>query len=548
MARFKETVALRQVPTSTGAVQGALSLSDRFAAFEQLGSQVAQIGIQKAEKAAVERGIASGQAVQLEKRDGKTIAPKFKEKKFIGGIEIEAHNKALRASYLASLNNDIRTDISRIQAENKDNLVGFNESVKGWAKGILEGVDPSVRNIVQTKIEDRVVSSRISVQEAAIKRQNEEAAKQLEISSQTTLDDAFSFASNGDLLSADEALLDYGNILVNQVEAGYMLPAEAQEKIRDAKIKVVHENMVGSIRKLSNTGQTIEAADLIQRAQQKIPKGMSVEDHQDLTRAMVAELSEGISINNRLEKDQKTQLTETQSRNYGRLASGMAKGAVNINTIIRSYKNGEIDETQQDKLISTLNSRGRGSNNYRMINDINESIRAGESPDSIRNDIINNTGINLTEKTAASLLSSLNASLDKESVLNVSTVKRARDFITPSIRVVGPLGALDSEAEARLARSIREFDTRVLEGEDAWAVADELVGKDRFERAPNPMFGTKDTLDQSLEKLNDALINKQVTEEDYNYEFELINRLSLMKENIKAFDNARKETDANTVR
>lgn len=548
-ARFQEKTQLQGVNTSTGAAQGLTSLADRLNQFKSIGSQALGAGLKIRAEEQTASGTATGSAIPIERVGGVTQKPKYKdEPTLFGVIEQKAHNIALRNSYKASIGNDIRTGIAELEANNKDDLIGFNEAINGFSKGMLQSVDPSVKDEVRMALDDRITTSRINVQNATIKKENDIAKATLDISSQNMLDEALRFSSNGDIRSAASGLIDYNKTIDSQVEAGFLSEGAAIEKKREAELRATHENLVGNIRRIANGGKTLDAVNIITEAQQKIPRGMSVEEHQELTSAMITELNEGINNKNRGELKASKISNEAQSTNYANLAIGVATGKADANMVIRNLKSGEITEPQFDKLLNTLNKRGQGVDSFQLINLIDTEIRQGGDLESTRNTIIANIGTNLTESTGQGLLDSLNEHQDKESILRTGNVTRARDFITPSIRVTGPLGALDQEAESRLAQSIRSFDTRVLEGEDPWSVADELVGKDKLERESNPMFGTKDNLDTSMEKLNTAFDTKQIDEATYNFEFEKIGRIKELKSNIDAFNISKKEADANRVK
>ncbi|MFQ6609433.1 MAG: hypothetical protein ACE5D7_01405, partial [Fidelibacterota bacterium] len=147
MARFEEVINIRPQTAETGAVSGLMSLSQKLEQFQNVQNQITSGLLTAAGKQAEQRGVETGQKVILEKEKGITKAPKFKKKRFIGSIEINAHNKALRAAYLSSINNDIREGVAKIQTENPDNLINFNESVSSFAKGMINTVDPSVREL-----------------------------------------------------------------------------------------------------------------------------------------------------------------------------------------------------------------------------------------------------------------------------------------------------------------------------------------------------------------------------------------------------------------
>lgn len=543
MARFEEVINIRPQTAETGAVSGLMSLSQKLEQFQNVQNQITSGLLTAAGKQAEQRGVETGQKVILEKEKGITKAPKFKKKRFIGSIEINAHNKALRAAYLSSINNDIREGVAKIQTENPDNLINFNESVSSFAKGMINTVDPSVRELVSGALDERITTGRIAVQSADIKKQNDIAFQELQESAKNTEDSAILAAQGGDLQTAGLDLLYLDGILQAQVDAGFITEPEAREKKRDAELRATQSSLIGSVRQLTDTGQFGKALKVIEKTRSELPKNMSIEEHSDIVQGMISDVNRSINIRNKIESQEQANIEAGQVAKYNDLFIGLIEGTTMSEDITRQLRNKKITVPQANALVNTLNNRGFGVDDWPLIGSIQEDIRNGVNPNDIRNNIITNSGSRLTEQTATTLISSLNESLDTESVLNTSQVKRARAFITPSIRVTGPLGALDTQAERRLAGALREFDERVLAGEDAFSVADELVGKDEFERAPNPMFGTKMDLDKAQEQLNAARLSQQIDADTYNFEEELIIRLKKLKVNIDAFNAVKKDLE-----
>lgn len=541
MARFEEVVNLQRQQLATGAGAGFETLSRKIEQFQNTQRQITSIATQSAGRAAVERGVESAKAVQLTEKEGVTQAPKFKEKRFIGGIEIESHNKALRAAYMASLQNDIREGLGKIHAENPDDIVSYNETVGSFAKGIIENVDPSVRDMVMADMDGRITSGRVSVQAANIKKDNDLAYKELELSAKKAVDAALLSARQGDVQTSANELLSYGAIVQSQVDAGFITQPEAKEKFREAELNVTQSRLIGSVRKLTDTGGFADALKIVEKTRTKTPKNMSLQEHSDLVDGMLADISEAIAIRNKIESLEVDTNKSQQNEKYNDLFIGIVDGTTTIDEITRQLRGRQITDTQASRLINTINNRGYGLDDWPLIRSIQESIDNADDPEDIRNTIIGNSGSRLTEKRAAELISSLNNSLDEESPLRNSRVQRARNFIIPSVRVTGPLGAVDTAAERRLALLLREFDERALAGEDPFEVADELVGKDKFERLSSPRFGSKENLEEAKRLLDEALKNETIDKVSYNYETDLIERIKQMKENIDAFEKAKKE-------
>ena len=545
--RFREQVNYRPISAETGAASSMLSLAQKLEGFKNFAYQKAsQIGQERA----IERGVTRAGQVKLGKDEsGITKAPKFEDKRFIGGVEINAYNKALRSSYLSSLNADIRIGVNEIRENNFDDLAGFNDKIESYKNAMLKTVDPSSRSQVEGLFNDIETTARLNVQSATIKKNYEAAKFETENSGNLILEDALTYANNGDFLSASQGLLDYNQNLMDRIESGYLSEGEAKELSRKATVLLTQENLTGDIRRKTQDGDYDKAIKQIVGARQNIPKGMSPREHGELLTSMISELNQSLNLQNKLEKDEDDARKERQRTNYSDLIIGVSEGTKSKDDAVKLLRASAINDTQFEKVMSVLNSRGQGTNDYTLVNQIKDAISdfgaGGQvmTADMIQGAIISNMGTSLTENQATALLSDLRMYQQPDFILNSKTVKRAKSFITPSMRVVGIAGSFDTEAERRLANALREFDNRVIDGEDPWAVADELIGKDAVDRLSDPMFGSKDDLKTAKEKLDEAAKNGEIDRPTFNYQNNLITELRQLIENNKRFEEAKKNAN-----
>jgi len=529
--RFNQKTQLQTIDPRSGAASGLLSLADKLEGFKQQA-------IQKSGELAQARGIRSAEQVTLAKEGDITQAPEFKGVGFFGSIETQAHNKALKNAYLASLDNDNREAIGRIAAENPDNLINFNDQITSYRNAIIKNVDPSVRQLVQQDIDSKISNTRIKIQTNEIQKQREIATAETELAAQSLLDKSLTAARSGDMLGSAESLQDLFAIYDGQVESGIMTAPEMAIKKRDAELKATRETIIGGVKSMMTDGNYNGAVEAIIKFREKVPKGFTIEEHDEIITAMTSEINESLSLHNKLEDTEQELVKQGQKSKSIELFSGVISGTSTVQDVMSALNNRQISQEQATKLTNTLNTRGKGVDDWSLVTRIQDSIRGGQD---MRGDIMANAGTNLTEATAASLLAANDKEDDDESILKTSSVKRAEGFITQSMKVTGPFGALDQESEKRLANSRREFSERVLAGEDEWTVADELVGKDEFDRASNPMFGNKQDLNQALELLNTAILSNQIDDDTYNFEFQKVERLIQLRDNIQAFDKSRKD-------
>jgi len=161
-ARFEEVVNIQPQTISTGEPEQLIGLAGKL---DQFASFTANLAAEKTiEKASIE-----GQAAGLEQQQAG--APlELKEETFIGGIGKKAFNTAAREGYLKSLDNDNIESITTIAQENPTDLASFNDAVNGYAKGVMQNVDPASKSAVALSIDSMVSRFRPKIQAAQAKQ------------------------------------------------------------------------------------------------------------------------------------------------------------------------------------------------------------------------------------------------------------------------------------------------------------------------------------------------------------------------------------------
>jgi len=123
------------------------------------------------------------------------------------------------------------------------------------------------------------------------------------------------------------------------------------------------------------------------------------------------------------------------------------------------------------------------------------------------------------------------------------------------MKVTGILGNLTDDAAKKTAAAVREFDERVLAGEDPFAVADNLYDRDTLiklqSNAGNQGFDT-DNINSAIEKLRadtlnkaNAVIGNQAELDNINKKYErqikLLQQIQSLQISQKGFDQSMKE-------
>lgn len=542
--RFIETVPIVSQNLSTGAAQGLLSLADRLESFKQSTKAVqTQIGTRLGQEEAAQTPI------ETKKVDGQeiTVAPKprkptLKDILLFNGTQTRSFNRTIQAGYLASLSNDNREAVANIMAANPDNVLTFNEAMSGYSKGVLQGVEPALRPSVAQQLDNLTTDARIRVQAASQARLADEAnAARAEVLT-TLKDTGIRAARDNNQVAAAEANVEFSTFVQTMVDDGSITQRAANVMIEDNVKSMAAENLLSTVRREAQTdGGIARAAEALLTFRDAPLRGFTTEEQDALYVTMVSSLNDVLNLKNKMETDEESSINTAQQLNSSNLYRGVLDGSIESNDITLALANKEVTQQQASTLINILNSRGAGVDDFSLINQITESIRNNENSNVIRQAIADNTGDRLTAASSNELTSLLNTSLDVESPLKTNRTKRAESFIVQSMRVTGPFGALDSEAEKRLANAKREFSTAVLAGEDPWIVADTLVDKDAFTRAPNPMFGSKQDLKGSLDALNAAFDAGTIAEGDYNFQFNQLQKLIELKTTLDGFETERKD-------
>jgi len=541
---FSETVNIQPQTISTGQPQALMSLSEKLDQFSGFTAKIA------AEKT-VAKATAAGQAAASGLAPGE--APTMKEETFIGGIAKKAYNNALRSSYVGTVSRDLTLNLNAIKDKNADNLTMFNEEANAAIKGAVEGADPATRQLILQDAANFMDSARIDVQTATINRNMKEADGEAIVTSEYFGGEADKYAFNGDALSSIEALNKAHAAIEGRVSAGFIDPTQAAILKDAATFSTKVATNRGDISRALQMDNGIEiASKAVSQMTEKPLKGLTLEQNDQLVKTLNSDISQFITNQNRQETADEAGLKVRQESNFTQLLVNMAEGELNQSMLNMAAKNGDISGTQFDKLTTKLSTQGVGVTDVSTYLAIQNSIEGGEN---MTDAIVNNMGSNLTTADGGELLRMQQEYMDSESALNTNNAKRARSYMKDSMKVTGILGNLTDDAAKKTAAATREFDERVLAGEDPFAVADDLYDRDTLikleSNAGNQGFDT-DNVNSAIEKLRTDTVNQVTlaagnqTEIDnikskYNRQLDLLQQIQSLQLSQKGFDQSIKE-------
>lgn len=274
--RFEETVNIRPVSTELGFEQASNSLLNRL---ETFASSAQRLSVQRA----VETGREQASEVQLQRKDGITQAPQKREATtaetiLTGGISTRQYNKSLETAYLASLGRDAKEGIKAIEAENSNSIGAFNEKVAGFASGVLKGADPSVRQEIETFLNNQISDSRIRVHSNTIKTNKKIAASESFDSVNSFGNDAATLARSGDQIGSAEAIAQSFTILDGMVEAGDILTDRASIMKREIEREASEQGLRLQFDDLANTEGIDKAFESLESISNKPQKGWTPDE------------------------------------------------------------------------------------------------------------------------------------------------------------------------------------------------------------------------------------------------------------------------------
>lgn len=532
MARFNETVNIRQVQSGVTDIGGANTLASRLSQFSSQQAQRSQANQARKAQIAVGEGQAQFDPTQ-------ELGAQEREVSTFFGQEAQAFNKGLRAAYVAGIDRDIRENVSRIQAENPDNIQGFNDSANEYIGSTLNEMDQAARPLIEERALNLLSSARTDVQAATIGRHREEADNESILAIERAAQDAMRFTNQGKALEGAESLLTAFAVIDERVDSGMLDPSAAVEQKRKLELGATVENIRHSLDVTIAENGIISAIDVINLAEDNPLKGFNVSEQDALVKTLKADLNQFISLQNITEREQQDSLKIRQEAASTSLYLDILNGQADAADVMFSASQKQISGAQLSKLTAVLQTRGQGIDDFGLIRDIQSLMDT--NPGVARRMIEDNTGSRLTEKSANDLMLTTLESENKDSPLQTSRAKRFRSFLTNSVKVVGPLGAIDFESQKRLADLTIVYQERVLAGDDPADAARDLVDVNAFLTAPNPRTGTKDDLQGALKALNEQFDSGTVEDSQYDRQIQLIDDLMEQKSNIDAFERALKE-------
>lgn len=262
--RFDEFMPIRQVQTRTQAASGLRALGQKFERFGQMKMQEMQ-----------------QQAIEEEQRAGRAAfvkgeKPRFKEEGgVIGGVSAKAYNKGLKHAYMASLSNDVRTDLERIERENPDDVEAYSAQVAANRAALVKEVDPVVLPDVLEKFDAYTTAGQIKIADAEARKNRANSVYEANQHIKTTADNLIINSRSGELEQAKQSLIEVREALESQVDADMISRAEAEDKFNNIKVAAATQGYVGDYERLFEEKGAEVAYKELSELPTKPPQGYS---------------------------------------------------------------------------------------------------------------------------------------------------------------------------------------------------------------------------------------------------------------------------------
>lgn len=512
MARFQESQKRVGAQLDTSGADVARSLAQSLNNFSDFaGGERREI----VEKESLAAGLLAGSEGQLPRKNEFSVASK-------------AFNRGLRASYLAEVQTDIRSNMGRIAQENALNPKGFENAALAWEAKTLEGIeDAQLQVSIKNDIRNRSSSLYQNIADAKFKAEREEAIF-------ITNNEIFSldqeiqgFASEGDEVGVADNILRAWSLIDEQVESGFKdLETGQTEKIELQKN--AHKELA-----LSKLYSDFESMDSFDKAVQVLEDGpniknMTNEEMRSFKQTAELELKRRIDRENLDEANNDKLSDDEQKANYNAAQFSLLMGELGPNDLKELGKSGAINGDQALDLANKMGSHGRGIDSPVIENQVTSLILKGDYQTALS--VVNqNIGSNLSDATARGYMEKLQQYTEEGSILTDPKVNRFRQHLKTSIGYKDSMsGFFDPAMQQRWGAALLKFDDAVEAGENPRAAFfritnDFTTPEQRFEAMRNP-YGSdnKDDLNTSLENLLRAKDEGLINEDRYNKELKYL--------------------------
>lgn len=420
-------------------------------------------------KAVTEAEAAAAQALET------GIAPEEQDRAFSAiNVYDQTYNEVLKKAYLAGAETQVREKINALAVEFPDDYQTFNTKVTGLRNGVLEGMPEEYRPAMQLQMDSLIGAQRSRVLAAEKTRRLTEADEQLILSSNDAVDNAITSLQNNDTLQAVQSIEQANQYVDDRVAANAITPAAGEVLKRENTFKLRVGTARATLTNLLDSGQpgafttAINYVGSLQTAPEFAD--LTQVERDALIKTVRSDLSSRLTLDNQEQARLDELRQQSQDQTYFATAAAIIDGTADASTVLQLAQNRSISESHFDKLNNQLSTSGTGFDNYDIVFNIQQLMAT--DPYKARQEVINNFGTNLTQRTASQLLKTI----DGSGPLSTDRAKTYLKFLKANLGQVDAItGKFTGAGTKELAsRAILQYELRVTAGEDPGIVAKSL--------------------------------------------------------------------------
>ena len=435
---------------------------------------VADIGLAVATEKQMKKATKEAEAAAAQ-ASIETGAPEERDRAFsaISAYD-QTYNDVLKKAYLAGAETQVREKINTLAVSFADDYQSFNASATALRNGVLEGMPEEYRPAMQLQMDSLIGSQRSRVLAAEKTRRLTEADEQLILSSNDAVDNAITSLQNNDTLQAVQSIEQANQYIDDRVTANAITPAAGEVLKRENTFKLRVGTARATLTNILDSGQPgafttgINYVGSLQTAPEFAD--LTQVERDALIKTVRSDLSSRLTLDNQ-EQARLDELREkSQDQTYFATAAAIIDGTADASTVLQLAQNRSINESQFDKLNNQLSTTGTGFDNWDIVFNI-QNLMATD-PYKARQEVVNNFGTNLTQRTASQLLKTI----DGSGPLSTDRAKTYLKFLKANLGQVDAItGKFTGAGTKELAsRALLQYELRVTAGEDPGIVAKSL--------------------------------------------------------------------------
>ena len=510
----------------------------RMQALAGLGETVAsvaqQFGIAKAEELApAQAAQAVEEAINIDPETGKNVYGEVAKRKGWGS---NVFNYEVQKGIGASQSIDVQegmADISLRAQTSEDPLATFDALSKGLLNGLQ--VNASFSPDTNYQINALVSTYRQDIIAGEVKKGIDTSRANQKRNIDVTSQSALTFISNGNIEAGARAYMNVLDLYDNQVGTTYSQGEADALKNQFTVQYEVAQSRLGLKTIIDEKGQ-IAGTQFIESIIDNKSLPWTVEEKEATVDILTNDLKEIRQLENIKESELAANLKARQADNASNLYIGITSGLVDSGQVTLAASLGKISFTQLTTLGAIITNRGKGVDDYELINQIRQTQYT--NPELALQLISDNTGTRLTGKTGSELFNSALGFQARGGELESAEAKRFSNHITDMVLITGPMGGLDFESQANESKLQILYAERVLAGESPAVVARDLINSYKgISNIPQPQYAG-DTYENSTKQGSDlynALKNGSIDDDTYNENVKRLEAYFTAKQNEKTF-------------